>query len=368
MTPKAQRQVHPAASALLILLVLGAVQAIWWRFLVYHDPGKRGGPPPGGMPSSEPQVTLVGRTDVIVTSFAGDQNPGDSDGPGHAARFDRPTGLALDSHGNILVADTGNHRIRRISPLGETVTVAGGEAGYADGPVDQARFNAPCGICVGPDDAIYVADTGNRCLRRIQNGQVTTLGARPQKLGVGSMMTGISYVPEPKPALLVADTTGRALQRRGLDGVVESEQKVAAEPVSVVGAPRAAAIPGAGALMLGSQTLKDIPIESSTELTAKQRQILLLHAPTGLGRLGQGWLVSDNGFGAVFFVLNGRAQLIAGYASSAGPIRSYRDSDGSTAMFGKIGGIVSDEKRYAYVADTANNIIRRLDLSEVIGH
>src|SRR5436309_3443597 len=105
------------------MLTLIGVQWVWWRYLVYRPPGKPGqmsGGPAGGGPR---QLVVVGRPDVIVSSLAGSMAPGDADGPGHAARFDRPTGLALDADGSLYVADTGNHRIRKVSPAGDTTTV-----------------------------------------------------------------------------------------------------------------------------------------------------------------------------------------------------------------------------------------------------
>lgn len=91
------------------------------------------------------------------------------DGPATAARFRRPTGLALDSHGDLYVADTGNHAVRRVrADAGHTVeTIAGdGVAGELDGAA--ARLRLPQGIAVAPDGTVYVADTGNHRIVRLQ--------------------------------------------------------------------------------------------------------------------------------------------------------------------------------------------------------
>ncbi len=108
---------------------------------------------------------------------------GFADGRGAAAAFNTPSGIALDRHGNLYVADTGNHAIRRITPQGEVTTIAGsGRAGFADGSGRLAQFNGPMGVAVGADDRIYVADTWNDRIRIIDpDGQVTTLagGAQP---------------------------------------------------------------------------------------------------------------------------------------------------------------------------------------------
>ena len=102
---------------------------------------------------------------------------GYQDRAGENALFNTPSGLALDRNGNIYVADTGNNRIRKITPQGMVSTVAGnGRAGYADGPTAQAQFDGPIGLAVDVRGNIYVADTYNNRLRKITpDGQVSTL-------------------------------------------------------------------------------------------------------------------------------------------------------------------------------------------------
>jgi hypothetical protein len=104
------------------------------------------------------------------------------DGPGTTALFRSPEGVAVDNSGNVYVADTGNHVIRKITPAGFVSTVAGkvangfGVAGFADGPAANAQFNAPTGVAVDNDGAIYVADNFNNRIRKISPaGDVSTL-------------------------------------------------------------------------------------------------------------------------------------------------------------------------------------------------
>ena len=101
-------------------------------------------------------------------------------------------------------------------------------------------------------------------------------------------------------------------------------------------------------------------------MNAQQRRYFSLRHPVGLCRLGDGWLVTDNDFGAVFLVANGKAQLIAGYCSSGGAVGGNRDGNGATCLFGNASGVVYDGRRYAYVADTSNNLVRRLDVPALI--
>ena len=108
---------------------------------------------------------------------------GFADGQGAAAKFNTPSGIALDAQGNLYVADTGNHAIRRINAQGQVITLAGdGTPGFADGKGAQARFNGPMGVAVAADGRVYVADTWNDRIRVIAtDGTVSTLagGALP---------------------------------------------------------------------------------------------------------------------------------------------------------------------------------------------
>src|SRR4051794_40157834 len=114
--------------------------------------------------------------DGNVTTLAGGSE-GFADGVGTSASFNTPSALALGPDGNLYVADTGNNRIRKITPTGQVSTVAGdGTAGYVDGPAAQAQFNGPVGLAISPGDDIYVADTYNDVIRMItKEGEVTTI-------------------------------------------------------------------------------------------------------------------------------------------------------------------------------------------------
>jgi sugar lactone lactonase YvrE len=105
--------------------------------------------------------------DGQVSTLAGVKQAGWVDGPAGSARFDHPTGLALDSTGAILVADRYNHRIRKISG-GQVETLAGsGAQGFADGPLKSASFDNPRRIVVDAAGKIYVSDSSNHSIRVI---------------------------------------------------------------------------------------------------------------------------------------------------------------------------------------------------------
>jgi sugar lactone lactonase YvrE len=112
-----------------------------------------------------------------VTTLAGDGSPGFQDGAASNARFNDPFGIAVASDGSVYVADAGEaNRIRKVTPQGEVLTVAGGHEGYADGAGAAASFNTPSALALDGAGNLYVADTGNNRIRRVaSDGNVTTL-------------------------------------------------------------------------------------------------------------------------------------------------------------------------------------------------
>jgi len=102
-----------------------------------------------------------------VTTLAGRGASGLIDGPGTYAAFYGLLGITIDANGNLFVTDSNNNAVRKVTPDGEVTTIAGGVCGDADGPANTATFNYPWGIAVDPDGVIYVADWGNNKIRKI---------------------------------------------------------------------------------------------------------------------------------------------------------------------------------------------------------
>src|SRR6185369_3997727 len=164
--------------------------------------------------------------DGNVTTLAGGSE-GFGDGVGLSALFNTPSALALGPDGNLFVADTGNNRIRKITPEGQVTTVAGdGTAGYVDGPVAKAQFYGPIGLAVSEGGDIYVADTYNDVIRMITTeGEVTTIAGAgtpgyadgEQKAALFDTPCGIVIVNN---TLIVADTGNDLLRRVSAEGNV----------------------------------------------------------------------------------------------------------------------------------------------------
>jgi sugar lactone lactonase YvrE len=110
-----------------------------------------------------------------VSTFAGDGNSGTTDNSGTSARFNTPTGLAIDSAGILYVTDKNNHRIRKVTTQGSVSTLAGSTVGFTNNTGTAAQFSSPVGIAVDSTGTVYVADTGNHRIRTVSStGAVTT--------------------------------------------------------------------------------------------------------------------------------------------------------------------------------------------------
>ncbi|WP_143822349.1 NHL domain-containing protein [Mucilaginibacter pedocola] len=117
---------------------------------------------------SNPGGAVPASTYALVSNYAGGSTQGSADGADTLASFKQLAGLASDTYGNVYVADRGNNKIRKVTPGGNVVTIAGtGVAGATNGTAASASFNAPSGLVVDNSGNIYVADANNNMLRKI---------------------------------------------------------------------------------------------------------------------------------------------------------------------------------------------------------
>jgi hypothetical protein len=166
-----------------------------------------------GCPNPSTVDTLAGRPDVT----------GSADGIGDAARFNAPLGLATAPDGSLYVADSGNHTIRRIDLQGTVTTVAGeaGVAGKNDGPARQAHLNAPAGIDFDSNGNLFIADSGNATIRMLTaEGLLITIAGTPGVSGYAdgpgsrAQFSGpVGLRVAPDGTIVVADTSNNAIRR-----------------------------------------------------------------------------------------------------------------------------------------------------------
>ena len=151
------------------------------------------------------------------TAFAGDGNIGQRDGQGSQAQFYNPGGIAVDGKGNLYIADTNNHRIRKIDSKGVVSNVAGvGSPGHKDGLAGQALFEFPRYITTDTQNNLYVIDS--RGIRKISQGRVSTL-VSPQ----GSPLNyPSSIVVDSKGFLYVADSGSSLIRKISPKGQVST--------------------------------------------------------------------------------------------------------------------------------------------------
>jgi sugar lactone lactonase YvrE len=182
----------------------------------------------------------------VVTTLAGDGTAGSTNGTGTAASFNNPNGVAVLPNGNIVVADTGNHLIRLITPAGVVTTLAGsGSAGSTNATGTSASFNNPCGVAVLPNGNIVVADLTNHRIRLVTpGGVVTTLagsGTGQFADGTGAAASfnnpiGVTVIPS-TGVIVVADKDNQRIRLVTQAGVV----------TTLAGSGTAASVDGTGA-------------------------------------------------------------------------------------------------------------------------
>jgi sugar lactone lactonase YvrE len=177
--------------------------------------------------------------DGTVSTLAGAaQQQGSVNGTGGAARFASPFGVAVDAGGNVYVADSENHAIRRITPAGVVTTVAGqlGLSGAVDGGASVARFNQPRGVALDAAGNLFVVDHGNSVIRHVAtNGNVTTIIGTAGVVGEVDSVGAAARVYSPtgiaadNTTIYIADTANNLI-RRGVPASTAPLPVVAIQP------------------------------------------------------------------------------------------------------------------------------------------
>lgn len=176
----------------------------------------------------------------VVTTIAGSPTEtGSADGPAASARFFQPFALTVDGADNVYVADSYNHTIRKITPTGAVSTLAGAarQEGSADGTGSAARFSYPSGLKADGAGNLYVADSGNNTIRLVTaDGTVTTLAGRSRVVGSDDGLDEAARFNSPADLALdgagnlyIADAGNRAVRKATLLGFAPN---ITAQPQS----------------------------------------------------------------------------------------------------------------------------------------
>lgn len=194
------------------------------------------------------KIKKISATNDVIT-YSGNIREGLVNGDVKSASFSYPFGMALDIDGNLYIADNGNHQIRKISSSGEVTTFAGSTQGSNDGTVKTARFNNPYGVAVDKLGNVYVADSGNNKIRKITpQGIVKTIAGSDVNIagsddGIGGIAlfnfpTGI-YVDSSDQTIYIADRHNHKIRKiddknvvstisgTGVSGGVDGDNSVA---------------------------------------------------------------------------------------------------------------------------------------------
>jgi len=268
---------------------------------------------------------------AVVTTFAG-SGPGHNNGTGAAASFFSPGAVACDASGNIYVADSNNDLIRKITPAGVVSTMAGtvNVSGKTNATGTSASFSNPAGIAIDASGNVYVGDAGNNLVRKITTGDVVSTLA-------GSSLNGN------------ANGTGTAASFRAPSGVAvdaSGNVYVADYNNSMI---RKITAGGVVTTIAGSG---NIGTSDGTGTAAS------FNTPSGIVIDASGNLyIADTGNSLIRKITSaGVVTTIAGSVGNPG----FTNGTGTAATFTNPAGITIDASGNLYIADSGNNVIRKI--------
>jgi sugar lactone lactonase YvrE len=274
-----------------------------------------------------------GGTVSTLAGLAG--SSGSANGTGSVARFNSPLGITIDTNPNLYVTDTGNHTIRRITTAGDVVTYVGlaGSPGTADGFGNAARFNSPSGITVDSGFILYISDTNNHTIRKVDGGTSSTLSGLAGTSGSADGLGNVARFNRPAgitfffDSIYVTDELNHTIRIVSKDGLVSTLAGLAGTSGSADGLGNVARFNRPVGIMLNS-TLSELYVADGYNHTIRK----------------------------IAFSSGGVVTTVAGLNFTSGSA----DGTGSAARFNFPEGICADSSANLYVADTVNHTIRKI--------
>lgn len=274
-------------------------------------------------------------TTGIVTTLAGNGIQGSVNAIDSLSSFNGPTGLVVDASGNVFVADNNNNRIREIGTNGMVTTVAGSDSiGLVDGPGTASAFFNPTGLTLDPSGNIYVADAGNNLIRLISSsGNVSTFAGNANAGETNDVLLSSSFN---NPTGVAIDAGGNIYVADMLNNAI---RKISGGKVSTLaGSDTTASIDGQGN-KAAFYFPNSLAIDPSGNLYVTEYATNLIRKVDPSGN-------------------------VTTFAGSGA--QGQADSTGTKATFNGPSGVAVDKAGNVYIADTYNNVIRKITPAGVV--
>ncbi len=322
--------------------------------------------------------------DIIVTTLAGDGVSGDNNGASATARFRNPSGVAIDASGDIIVADTINHRIRNISPQGVVTTIAGSGLGFLDGASATAQFIFPNGVAIDALGNIIVADTSSNRIRRISTGgEVSTIaGSSESDFVDGASATARFSAPfgvaiDALSNIIVADENNHRIRSISTNGIVTTIAGSETGFVDGVGStarfasPTGVAIDASGNIIVADRnnhSIRRITPGGTVSTIAGDGTLGFIDGASATARFYNPFGVAIDALGNIIVAdrSNNRIRKITPdetVSTIAGGQSDFADGASAAARFSSPVGVAVDASGNIVVADRSNERIRKININ-----